>query len=191
MKAITILLILVFILAGPGQAQQMLAKMEQEIQDVIEMIRSSVVQVECVPRPVSVQGIEKYLRQFRVIRRHDGKNENVFVDKFLPNSLGDLKDSGVGLVLDQEGYILTGSFVANARRIEVKLADGRKLPAKIKGIDSKTQIALLQVDADKLQPVRLGDSGACVPDRLFWPWATLMAWAFVPPWGSSVGQLTK
>src|SRR5436853_61063 len=69
--------------------------------------------------------------------------------------------AGSGFVLNTNGFIVTNSHVVeNATDIQVKLDDGRELPAKVVGRDSKTDIALLKVDATGLLVIPLGDSSA-------------------------------
>ncbi|WP_208435948.1 Do family serine endopeptidase [Bartonella phoceensis] len=69
---------------------------------------------------------------------------------------------GSGFVIDaQRGLIVTNYHViVDADDIEVNFTDGTKLKAKLLGKDSKTDLALLQVDArsKKLKAVRFGDS---------------------------------
>jgi serine protease Do len=60
---------------------------------------------------------------------------------------------GTGFIVDPSGIIVTNNHVAgNAEKITVTLADGRKFPAKLLGADSKTDLAVLQVKADKPLP---------------------------------------
>ncbi|MBS0548615.1 MAG: DegQ family serine endoprotease [Proteobacteria bacterium] len=67
---------------------------------------------------------------------------------------------GTGFIIDPSGIIVTNNHVAgNAEKITVTLADGRKFPAKLLGADKKTDLAVLQVKADKPLPfVEFGDA---------------------------------
>jgi len=67
---------------------------------------------------------------------------------------------GSGFIIDASGLVVTNHHVvARVDKIEVVLADGRTLPARIQGHDPKTDIALLQIDSDEKFPfVRFGDS---------------------------------
>ena len=57
---------------------------------------------------------------------------------------------GSGFVIDPHGLIVTNNHViSGADRISVKFSDGSKMDAKIIGKDTKTDLALLKVDADK------------------------------------------
>src|SRR5207245_9479895 len=69
--------------------------------------------------------------------------------------------AGACFVLNANGFIVTNNHVVeNATDIQVKLDDGRELPAKVVGRDSKTDLALLKVDATELPVIPLGDSTA-------------------------------
>ncbi len=61
--------------------------------------------------------------------------------------------SGMGLVLSSDGYLLTNHHVVDgARRIFVKLPDGTLHRAALVGSDSFPDLAVLYVDAQGLQP---------------------------------------
>ena len=67
---------------------------------------------------------------------------------------------GSGFIIDPNGLVVTNAHVAGgADKIEVTLQDGTKLPATLKGVDEKTDLALLQIKAGKPLPfVEFGDS---------------------------------
>ncbi|MEO5702763.1 MAG: DegQ family serine endoprotease [Gammaproteobacteria bacterium] len=67
---------------------------------------------------------------------------------------------GSGVIVDaQRGYVLTNSHViANADEVIVTLRDGRNLKAKLIGTDKNTDVAVIQVPAEGLTAVPLGDS---------------------------------
>jgi S1-C subfamily serine protease len=68
--------------------------------------------------------------------------------------------TGSGIVVDAaRGYVLTnGHVVENATKIEVTTKDNRRFTAKLIGRDPETDIAMLQISADNLTAVPLGDS---------------------------------
>ncbi|MEM7019848.1 MAG: DegQ family serine endoprotease [Pseudomonadota bacterium] len=70
------------------------------------------------------------------------------------------RSAGSGVIIDaQKGYIMTNHHVIeNADEISVTLKDGRTLKAKFIGSDAGTDIALLQINADKLAALEAGDS---------------------------------
>jgi serine protease Do len=55
---------------------------------------------------------------------------------------------GSGFIIDPAGYIVTNNHVVDgARKITVTLNDGNSYPAVVKGRDTKTDLALLKIDA--------------------------------------------
>lgn len=69
---------------------------------------------------------------------------------------------GSGFIVDKTGYILTNAHVIDeASRIIVSLPSGEEFPAKVVGIDSETDLAVLKVEAGRELPaLRLGNSDA-------------------------------
>ena len=66
---------------------------------------------------------------------------------------------GSGVIVSDKGLILTNDHVvASADEIEVALADGRKLSAKVVGTDPDTDLAVLQVDAKDLPAITFSAS---------------------------------
>lgn len=65
---------------------------------------------------------------------------------------------GSGVIVSPEGYLLTNHHVVeDATEIEVQLADGRQVSAKLVGSDAETDIAVLKIELDNLPVVTLGD----------------------------------
>ncbi|MBM3347083.1 MAG: Do family serine endopeptidase, partial [Betaproteobacteria bacterium] len=65
---------------------------------------------------------------------------------------------GSGFVVSADGYILTNAHVvAEATEVTVKLTDKREFKARVVGLDKRTDVALLKVDASGLPAVRIGD----------------------------------
>lgn len=69
---------------------------------------------------------------------------------------------GSGVIVDaQKGYIVTNAHVLrDSKIINVTLADGRTFKAKLIGADAGSDIAILQIKADKLKEISLGNSDA-------------------------------
>lgn len=66
---------------------------------------------------------------------------------------------GSGVIVNPNGYILTNNHVvAGASEVEVYTPDRKKYKAKIIGTDSRTDIAVLKIDATGLPTLALGDS---------------------------------
>jgi len=67
---------------------------------------------------------------------------------------------GSGVIVDAgKGLILTNNHVIeNADEISVTLMDGREIDAKVIGSDERTDVAVLQIEADNLSAIKLGNS---------------------------------
>ena len=77
---------------------------------------------------------------------------------------------GSGFIFDAaQGHILTnGHVVADSDKIFVRLADGRRFEASVLGVDEKTDLAVIKIDADRLHQIPLGDSAVGeVGDEVF------------------------
>ncbi len=65
---------------------------------------------------------------------------------------------GSGFIISNDGYILTNAHVVNeADEVIVKLADKREFKAKIIGVDKRTDVALVKIEATGLPKVMVGD----------------------------------
>ena len=66
---------------------------------------------------------------------------------------------GTGVVLTADGYIITNAHVIEGcSQVEVILQDDRSYEALLVGMDTPTDLAVLKVDAQDLQPAVFGDS---------------------------------
>ncbi len=67
---------------------------------------------------------------------------------------------GTGFIIDPQGYILTNNHVvANAQKLSVTLADGKKLDARLVGRDPHYDLAIIKIPAgDVTQVATLGNS---------------------------------
>ncbi|TDE08751.1 S1C family serine protease [Jiangella asiatica] len=72
--------------------------------------------------------------------------------------------SGSGFIISEDGYVLTNNHViasaADGGAIDLVLFDGRRLEAQLVGASPSYDVAVLEIDADDLQPVVFGDSGS-------------------------------
>src|SRR5262245_34990661 len=72
--------------------------------------------------------------------------------------------TGSGVIVSPDGYILTNNHVASAgNQITVKLSDRREFPARRIGVASKTDLALIKIEAQSLPYATLGDSSKLEP----------------------------
>jgi serine protease Do len=70
------------------------------------------------------------------------------------------RGGGTGIIWHQDGRILTNNHVVarDDAKVQVLLADGRTLPAKVLYRNRQLDLALLQADGGDLQPLSAGDS---------------------------------
>ena len=72
------------------------------------------------------------------------------------------ENSGSGIIIDERGYILTNRHVVGGddpvTKLRVRTSDDRDHDAQIVGADSKTDLAVVKIDAEGLHPLPLGDS---------------------------------
>jgi Do/DeqQ family serine protease len=67
---------------------------------------------------------------------------------------------GSGVIVDAaRGYVLTNNHVVErADQIVIGLSDGRQLPGRVIGSDSETDVAVVQVKAERLTQIAVGNS---------------------------------
>ncbi len=115
-----------------------LTEMQGELTEAVEKIKNSVVHVNTL--------------QIRT-----GDNFELFP----------VEGSGTGIVIGHSGYVVTNNHViANGRRINVTLSDGRNFEASLIGRDPSTDIALLRIKAWDLPVAELGDSDSLKAGQL-------------------------
>ena len=67
--------------------------------------------------------------------------------------------AGSGFIIDKEGHIVTNYHViANARQLEVTLANKKKYKAEVIGADRSHDLAVIKINASSLSVATLGDS---------------------------------
>src|SRR5215468_4463116 len=73
---------------------------------------------------------------------------------------------GSGIIISPDGYIVTNNHVIEgATDIRVTMTDRRVLPAKLIGVDSLTDLALIKVNAGNLPSLPWGDSTRLMPGQ--------------------------
>src|SRR6267143_2335778 len=96
--------------------------------------------------------------------RHPLLNDPIFRRFFgdqLPDEAQRAASLGSGVIVSSSGYVLTNHHVVEAAdEIEVALADGKKLLAKVVGSDPETDLAVLRLDAENLPAISFGSSDA-------------------------------
>jgi Do/DeqQ family serine protease len=157
---IAVLLALLVLLPAPVLAQPLdpvetLRLMEDAFASVAERVMPAVVNISTAPRKHPAGGPSEPQEGFREFFGPE------FYERFFKRPpREESRASGSGVIVDQNGYILTNNHVIeNADDITVRLPDARKFTATLIGRDPKTDLAVLKVEAAGALPVaELGDS---------------------------------
>jgi serine protease Do len=126
--------------AAPGAVAEA-RKLSDAFVAVAERVSPSVVQIEVTARDENADQLQRLF----------GKNQDSPI----------ARGTGSGVVFTTDGAILTNNHVIeDARAINVRLKDGRTLPARVAGRDPATDLAVLRVDAKNLPVATFADSDA-------------------------------
>jgi S1-C subfamily serine protease len=113
--------------------------------------------------PLSTVDIVRKLRPSVVQVLTESASRNVF------GQLVPAQGLGTGVIIDDEGHIVTNNHVVRAggeplgelaTRITVTLSDGRTAHARVVGTDPETDLALLEINLTGLTAAELGDAGS-------------------------------
>jgi serine protease Do len=76
-----------------------------------------------------------------------------------PPQQGPMHGEGSGFIVSPDGTILTNAHVVNgASEVTVRLTDRREYTAKVVGVDTKSDVAVIRIPAKNLPTVRVGDT---------------------------------
>ena len=105
-----------------------------------------------IERPTS-EGQNPMLERFPELRRwFEGRPSQPQRFELPPNQ-------GSGVVISEDGYILTNAHVVeDADKIRVRFKDRREYTATVRGVDKQSEVAVIKVDAKGLKPAKLGNS---------------------------------
>jgi len=125
---------------------------------LIERVTPAVVNVSVKAKADPAMDENNPLLQNPELRRFFQGPNNPFGQQQRPRQS---MSSGSGVIIDaKKGYILTNHHVIdNASEITVTLKDKREITAKLIGSDDGTDIALLQIEAEGLSDLPMGESG--------------------------------
>jgi Do/DeqQ family serine protease len=124
----------------PLESDRSLEIMDREFTELVEHVIPSVVSIITTTAPDR----DALIRQFFGLGG-GGVSQN--------NKMGS------GMIVSPEGYIVTNwHVVKGASQVTVQLSDGRSLPASIAGADQRSDIAVLKIAAEGLEPIAFGDS---------------------------------
>jgi serine protease Do len=130
------------------------------------------------PAVVNVQVTER--PQVAPTRGNEGQGQNdpfgEFFRRFgIPNAPGGgaprgnpqpSRGEGSGFIVSTDGYIMTNAHVVNgATEVVVKMTDRREYPAKVIGLDERSDVAVIKIEATNLPTVRIGDPAKLRPGQ--------------------------
>ncbi|MGQ9571290.1 MAG: DegQ family serine endoprotease [Thermodesulfovibrionales bacterium] len=130
-----------------------LSKTGQAIAEIVEEVKPAIVNISTT----------RIIKTQRTV-------DPFFNDPFLRRFFGDewpfrlpkerkTMSLGSGVIVDERGYILTSNHVIQgADEIKVTLSDKREFKGKVIGSDAMTDIAVIKIDADHIQTIKMGDS---------------------------------
>jgi serine protease Do len=123
-------------------------EMSSAFVEVARKVEPSVVNISTVTQPASRTNRREYFTEERPSLEPFNQRERA------------RRGNGSGVVVDEQGYILTNQHVIlEADRIVVKFFDGNELPASVVGSDTETDLAVIKVEPNKtLTAARIGDS---------------------------------
>jgi serine protease Do len=112
--------------------------------EVAEKVTPSIVQIRVISR----------------VDRDDSKNDPFhFFMPFRDDIPRERQGSGSGVIISDDGYILTNNHVVeNASQVSVDLYDRTSYDAEVVGTDPLTDLAVIKIDAEDLPTAYLGDS---------------------------------
>ncbi|MCH8305531.1 MAG: Do family serine endopeptidase [Candidatus Marinimicrobia bacterium] len=143
MNYLVVGLMMLFLSSGEPLRAQM--SKEFSFSTTVEKTMASVVSIEAI-KIIKARD----MRQFHLFRDFDDSE----MDEDIPSIGG-----GSGFVVTKDGYILTNfHVVSGAHQIKVSFSNHKAYDAKIMGLDSLTDIALIKIDAKGLKPVKFADS---------------------------------
>jgi serine protease Do len=124
--------------AAPGAVAEA-RKLSDAFVSVAERVSPSVVQIDVTAHDESADQITRFF----------GKNQDSPI----------ARGTGSGVIFTADGAILTNNHVIDhALSINVRLRDGRFLPAKLLGRDPATDLAVIKIDATNLTAAKFADS---------------------------------
>ncbi|RJQ61621.1 MAG: Do family serine endopeptidase [Desulfobacteraceae bacterium] len=152
-------LVLGFLFAGSLPESSAVNYVPENFSELAEKVSPAVVNIRTEK---TIQGGGRVFRQFRSPFDKDDPMRDFFERFFGQDQQKDSKQRslGSGILIDQEGYIVTNNHVVeSADQIQVLLRDTKEYDAEVVGRDVNTDLALIRIKGDGAFPVaELGDS---------------------------------
>ena len=146
--------------APSGASGDLLAAYQGTLENIYTMVSPSVVNIQVVQKvDAAASGSSQLpgLPELPFFNLPQGQDPQQQPQQQYQSALGS------GFVWDKSGHIVTNNHViSGADKIEVAFSDGTIVSAQVVGADPDSDLAVLKVDvaADQLHPIQLGDSTA-------------------------------
>jgi serine protease Do len=146
------------------------ADLSTAFEDVAKALRPSVVNVRSAKRITAPAGLRELPDQQEMLRKFFGDDfskrffgneapRNGFGHRGGPDGGLQQRGLGTGVIVSKDGRVLTNAHVVRgADELTVTLWNKKNYKAKVIGVDDKTDVAVIKIDAKDLVPAELGDS---------------------------------
>ncbi len=154
---------LVIALTGVAAFTPVQARAQQlpDFADLAERVGPSVVNIRTMERASSrgtsevPPGMEEFFRRFGIPMPGPGQRRGNPQEEEQPMQRG----VGSGFIVSADGFVMTNAHVVDgADEVLVTLPDKREFKAKIVGLDKRSDVAVVKIDATGLPAVKIGDT---------------------------------
>jgi len=151
---------------APGSSAQVLP----DFADLVEKYGPAVVNINTrtrASRQQALPGLDEndpfyeFFRRFMPDQQPPGRTPRGAPKNAPDPPRGPLRPFGLGsgFIVSPDGFIVTNAHVVeNAEEITVRFTDKRELQAKVIGADTRSDVAVIKVDATNLPVVKIGDT---------------------------------
>lgn len=131
----------------------LLEQISEAIAELAEKAKPATVSIKCT---LCTQN-QEYSNPFDMFG--DDFFRKFFSPQFPPQGQQQQTAGGSGFLVSPDGYVVTNNHVIkDATEVTVTLDDGREFKAVVKGSDSRTDLAVIKIDAKDLPSFTFGDS---------------------------------
>jgi len=131
--------------------------MNKKLKSVISLTAFfTVLSLSAIAGPVNSQGIDE--------KKIEDVTKKVSPAVVRVEARNTTKKVATGVIIDKDGYIVTTALISpRDEKITITTADGKRIDAEFLGMDTETNLALIQAKDKSLTPIELGDSSELSP----------------------------
>ena len=135
-------------------------------QEITKQNSTGITQTAVKNENSTTQAVDKVKDAVVSIITYSGNSQNSFIgtdDTDIDSNTEQVNSEGSGVIYKKEGesaYLVTNTHVINgAKKVDVRLTDGTKVPGEIVGSDTYSDIAVVKISSEKVSTVaEFGDS---------------------------------